>query len=255
MPTVTTQELVDRAKAVSDMRDNFVTPTQWLYWATQERLALDLLLARSGWPLQLSTYTISGSWLPNIDNDGDSTIELTNGVYRIADNQNVMAIVAVHQVRNNSYRRLKMSSAVDFSPTSRSTGDAMTYRVTWTGDVMGLEFWPQIRSGDSYLVTFLLHPLKLVYSGAVAGVSEVSVSYPMGWEERIVLGMARRALIKEESDTRAIDSEIALWESRIEEAAWGRVLSEAPSVRNSDITVYGWTDRYSIPPYSSWLFV
>ncbi len=245
MPSVTTADLVSRASAASDMRDNFVTPTQWMYWATQERLALDLFLARSGWPLPFTTQaiTVTGS---------------EGGAYNVAPSTGVMAIVAVHQTKDQRTRLLKHQNVVDFltrTPgySGSPTGNALYYRASWSGDTLVLGLYPEPTAGETYLVTYIPHPAKLVLSSP--GTNEAtSVAYPMGWEERIVLGMARRALIKEESSTSSIDSEIALWESRIEEAAWGRVLADTPSVRNSDQLIYGWKDKYELPPYGFWVF-
>ncbi len=249
MPTTSTTDLVARASAAADMRDNFVTPTQWMYWATQERLALDLFLARSGWPLPFSTLTITVAG----SEGGDYDVDPTSGV---------MAIVAVHQVKNQRTRLLKHQNVVDFltrTPgyTGSPQGNALYYRANWSGDSLVLNMYPEPQSGETYLVTYLAHPAKLSLDASEDPEDNEadSVAYPMGWEERIVLGMARRALIKEESDTRAIDTEIALWESRIEEAAWGRVIADTPSVRNTDQLIYGWSDRYELPPYSHWAFV
>lgn len=363
MPTVTVSELVDRAKAAADMRDNFVTPKQWEYWASQERLALDLFLARSGWPLALETLDIT---ITGLEEDNAYLVNPAGGV---------MAIVCVHQMNNNAdqFRLVRHQNSANFSPDSRPMGNPVEYRVIWSADALALSFYPRPKVGDKFLVTYLPHPFRLnisdpsIYAttpvggltalnkpffatalaaGAIGNNIEVKltnvnaapgvttgsaqlivdssaevnvqflggdslgaplatpttwaqiyaaydgsafirvdhtntgstnadnfddftsggidavtlaratqVTYPMGWEERIVLGMARRALIKEESETRAIDSEIALWESRIEESAWSRVLSESPTVRNSDMTNYAWTDRYSVPPYTYWFFV
>jgi hypothetical protein len=202
MPSVTTADLVSRASAASDMRDNFVTPTQWMYWATQERLALDLFLARSGWPLPYATQTITVT-----GSEG--------GVYNVNPSTGVMAIVAVHQVKDQRTRLLKHQNAVDFLSkvpgyTGSPRGNSVFYRVNWSGDNLTLGLYPEPISGETYLVTYIPHPAKLVL--ASPGTNEAtSVAYPMGWEERIVLGMARRALIKEESSTSSIDSEIALW--------------------------------------------
>ena len=247
MPTVTVSTLIDRAKAAADMRDNFVTPTQWTTWATQERLALDLFLARSGWTLPLTDFdiTVTGS------EAGSFTVNPTGGV---------MAIVCVYQYDSaGRVRMLENQDAVTFlrrtpgysgSPRGHST----YYRVTWSGDNLTLNLYPEPNTGETYRVVYIAHPKKLVVSSPGTW-EETSVSYPMGWEERIVLGMARRALIKEESSTTAIDSEIGMWESRIEEACWNRVLSTSPSVRNTDQLHYGWTDRFSVPPFTLWTWV
>lgn len=229
------------------MRDNFVTPAQWMYWASQERLALDLFLARSGWPLALSEFniTVTGS---------------EAGVFSVNPTNGVMAIVAVHQYDSRGVRLLRLKDSVSFlhqtvGNTSNPKGYSTTYRVLWTGDNLTLNLYPEPANAETYKVTYLAHPLRLTLDSSPSAGYANSVAYPMGWEERIVLGMARRALMKEESDTRAVDQEVALWESRIEEMAWNRVLSESPQVRNSDGVVYGWTDRYSLPPYSSWSWV
>lgn len=241
MPVTTVSDLIDRAKAVSDMRDNFVTPTQWLAWASQERLALDLFLARSGWTLPFAEFniTITGS---------------EGGVYNVNPTGGVMAIVCVLQYDSNGrVRPLEHENAVEFNRTAKS-GSAAFYRTSWSGDNLVLNLWPTPQVGETYRVVYIPHPKKLVLSSPGAW-EEISVAYPMGWEERIILGMARRALIKEESSTSSVDSEIALWDQRIEEAAWSRVLSSAPTVRNTDPTHYAWTDRYSFPPFGLWTWI
>lgn len=247
MPTTTVADLVDRAKAVSDMRDNFVTPTQWLYWASQERLALDLFLARSGWPLNMEDFdiTVTGA------EAGDYAVNPTGGV---------MAIVCVYQYDSSGrIRLLENQDAVSFlkrAPgyTGSPSGNANYYRAIVSGDGLVLNLYPEPKAGETYRVVYIPHPKKLVLSSPGAW-EETSVTYPMGWEERIVLGMARRALIKEESETRSVDQEIALWDSRIEEACWSRTLASSPSVRNVDLLHYGWVDRLSIPPLTYWTWV
>lgn len=359
MPTVTVQNLIDRAKATADMRDNFVTPSQWTQWATQERYALDLFLARSGWTLPLSDFdiTVTGS---------------EAGSFPVNPNGGVMAIVCVYEYNSQGrMRMLRPNDAMGFlkqvpGATGNPTGDSRSYRVQWTGDNLVLNLFPEPTAGETYRVVYIAHPRKLVLSltatdpeipatyasgtvledgmdiaatyrvagtvgngktitfvgdldtGTTTGLwvdgenavyhyniapnfptfatfaadaagsaywnitgnsghiqldrvltasggaelipaeaeawESTSVAYPMGWEERIVLGMARRALIKEESDTRGVDSEIQLWDARIEEACWNRVLTNSPTVRNTDDLYYGWTDRYSIPPVGLWLW-
>lgn len=247
MPTTTVTTLIDRAKATADMRDNFVTPTQWTTWATQERLALDLFLARAGWTIPLSdlTITVTGS---------------EAGAYNVNPTGGVMAIVCVYQYDTSGrIRMLEHQDSVSFLKrvpgyTGSPRGNGAYYRVQNSADNLILNIYPEPNTGETYKVVYVAHPKKLVI--ATPGTwEEASVSYPMGWEERIVLGMARRGLIKEESDTKAVDQEIALWESRIEDACWNRVLADAPAVRNSDAGHYGWTDRYSMPPFGMWAWV
>lgn len=246
MPVTTVTDLIDRAKATSDMRDNFVTPAQWVAWASQERLALDLFLARSGWTLPFTDFniTVTGS------EGGNYVVNPTGGV---------MAIVCVLQYDTSGrVRPLEAQNSVDFLKRipgyTGSSGYASTYRVSWSGDNLTLNMFPEPKAGETYKVVYIPHPKKLAISSPGSW-EETSVSYPMGWEERIVLGMARRALIKEESSTSDVDSEIGLWDSRIEEACWNRVLSNSPSVRNVDTTHYGWTDRYNFPPFGLWTWV
>lgn len=247
MPTTTVSSLIDRAKATSDMRDNFVTPAQWVAWGSQERLALDLFLARSGWALTLSDFniTVTGS---------------EAGAYGVNPTGGVMAIVCVYQYDTSGrIKMLERQDAVTYlrrvpGYSGSPAGHGTYYRVLNSGDNLTLNIYPEPSAGETYRVVYLAHPKKLAVSSPGTW-EEISVTYPMGWEERIVLGMARRALMKEESSTQAVDQEISLWESRIEEACWNRVLADAPSVRNSDFIHYGWTDRYSLPPFGLWTWV
>jgi hypothetical protein len=66
--------------------------------------------------------------------------------------------------------------------------------------------------------------------------------------------MARRALVKEESDTTDIRRLMLEADSTIEEAVSDRVLSEAPAIRNVDSTRRGWGSRLAYPPFSDWWF-
>jgi hypothetical protein len=244
MPTVTLQKLLDRAKATSDMRDNFVTPTQWVDWANQERQSLDLFLARSGWVDPL----VEGTTLTN--SAGTYTLTLASGV------PGIMAIIGIWETTANSVRRLAHEDAVSFyrqtvGNTTNPSGHAKYYRLIRSGDTVKFNFYPEPNlASETYVVAYL--PLAQPLSLTAGTGLDTSVSYPMGWEERIVLGMARRALIKEESSTSAVDSEIKLWESRIEEACWSKNMSEVPAIRNVDRVEYGWVDRIDFPPPYTW---
>lgn len=342
MPSYTGQELIARAMAAADMHDNFVTPATWLQWASLERYALELFMARAGWPIDylaqlrtvyggetgefpledpllavadLTSYwntagidTVIGrtalggstdhiiTFVPD-STPGDEYLDAgptpsfhydpgttTTAVFEaqvaaspyftvvsIASNQaaffsngddptpptvivplispslDVMAIVCVHQVVDNELRRLKYSDTVTFlrqlpnSP-AHSSSDLTVYRIKRNLDGIIFNFFPDPASGVQFLATYIPMPARLL-------ATTDTVSYPMGWEERIVLGMARRALAKEEADTTEIRGQIREIEQQIEELAWNKVMSESPSVRNVD------TQPVELPARESWIWV
>lgn len=240
MPTVTTAELVARAKAISDMHDNFVTPEEWMYWATQERLSLDYLMARSGWIQNVTEVTVT-----------------TNGAGNYDLGLIPLAVLCVHESSSQGLRRLRYNNAVDFKRQNQGstlvTGAAVEYclKLNLQNEDAGLiiNFFPEPPSG-SYVVSIIPGNLPLSLTPILG--YERSVLYPQGWEERIVLGMARRALIKEESDVSNVSRLIASVEAEIERAVWNMVTSEAPIIRNGDAQHYGWDRDIYYPPSVQW---
>lgn len=240
MPTITTAELIERAKAAADLHDSFVTNRQWMYWASQERMALDLFIARHGWTQNFETETIT-------------VAGTESGAFTLS--ANVMAIVAVHQVTSTGARRLEFKDPASWlivTPGGTQRGQAMYYRAKRSSDTVVLNFYPEPLTGETYLVTYLPHPARLTLDAAPATGYANSVSYPMGWEDRIVLGMARRALDKEESDSSPLQRQIAEMNQNIEELCWDRVMSDGPSIINTDVERRGWVDRLSYPPPVGW---
>lgn len=243
MPTITTQTLINRARAISDMHDGFITDSEWMAWATQERLALDLFIARSGWTQNFSTLTITvtGS---------------ESGVFTLSSP--VLAIVSVHEKNAaGMVRPVEFNNVVDFyrqiDGSTQNTGHPKYYRVKTSGDTVSINFWPTPVASYAFVVTYIPHPntLDLIFGTNI----DANVTYPMGWEERIVLGMAKRALIKEESDFSAIQRLIQEIESQIEELCFAKVLSDTPSIRNIDLERRGWTDRLLFPPWQQWAWI
>jgi hypothetical protein len=129
------------------------------------------------------------------------------------------------------------------------TGDAKYYYAVMAdlADGMVIDLYPKPTTG-TYRALYL-------EGRTPASALSTSVSWPLGWEERIVLGLARRALVKEESDTRKIEQMMAEQDAIIEEFCWSRALSEAPRVRNMDYRDRGWVDSMSYGSYESWLWV
>lgn len=246
MPTISTTELVNRAKAAADMHDSFITPAQWMFWASQERMSLDHLLARSGWALDFETTTIT------VAGTESGAFTLSDGVSPIS----VMAIVAVHEYGSAGTRLLTYSDTVSFlhqlPGSAITTGHPSKYRIRRNEDELVFNFFPNPTTGLTFAVTYVPHPLKLSLDANLADEYTDYVTYPMGWEERIVLGMARRALEKEDSDSSSVIRQMQRVDSEIEELCWARVMSATPTIRNVDAATRGWGADMIYPPPLSW---
>lgn len=237
----TVQSLIDRAKAAADMHDDFVTESQWLAWVNVEHRAFLYFLARSGYILRVASTDIVANG---------------QGEYVLVDEP--LAIIGVwEQTSDGRMRPLRYNNLIEGT---RQMGDgagpdrgaAKEFVVTWEGEddpsaAFRVNFWPEPDSG-TYVVKLISAPVTLTIGS--------SVNYPGGWEERIVLRLARRAILKEEGDVRGIDTEIAIVESWVQEAVWNQNLSQAPTVRNVDKLERGWVSQPTwLPPVREWVFV
>lgn len=241
----TASEIIRRAMALSDMHDNFVTEDEWLSWLNQEHYALKLFLARHGWqlPFDTTTATINADgWTLATDGGSATQVDKTTlGHYVFTPTEaDIMALVCVHQVVSGTVRLLKYTDNVSFLKqnigATLASGHATEYRCRMYGNEIHMDFFPAPATGETYLITFIHVPTPLT-------ATTQSVALPMGWEERLVLGMARRALIKEESDAGKLEQMIREMDSQIEQLCWNRVMSESPKVRNAD---------YEPPPWQYW---
>lgn len=225
MATVTVTEIIARAAAAADMEDNFVTATQWLYWCNVENRALAVKLARLGIPYKENDESISCT--------GASQYSITEP----------LAVLGVYYVESDaSYRRLKMTNSVQQQGApNRLVGSPESFHVLRnTGNQITFRFYPNPASG-TILVKVIDQPAALT-SGS-------SVSYPLNWEERIVLGMAQRALAKEETYNPMISAQIKEIDDHIEESGYNYMAADAPVIRNvrydnarvfDDSARYGW---------------
>lgn len=233
MPSFTAQSLIDRAAAIADIEDNFVSPGQWLTWLSVERSAQALAAARGGWTLnQVSTQTTPAT----------DTWTLTG---------DFLALIGVWEV--DSSGRTRPLIAEDFQSNFRQTvggpitGPATRFSITDAGGVVTVHFFPRPTSGT--------------YMAALVGTTPAfatvldTITLPAGLEERLVLGMARRALIKEESDVTDISKLIALEDQRLEEFVWARIISSVAKVRNVDHVERGWGSDLTYPPPTDWVWL
>lgn len=239
MPSMTLQSIIDRAAAIADMDGDFVTPQTWVDWYNVEARALALFIARSGW-----VYNMTESQ----DNSSDYTITVPD---------EPLAILGVYEVRDGYYRPLLPQTQAEFTrqdpDNSPVTGDAQFYCATMAdlGDDLTISLYPLPTSG-TYRALFY----RNVADATVADLELADTAqWPLGFEERIVLGMAKRALIREESDTRAVERLIAEQEQRIEEFCWNRLAADAPMIRNTDKVKRGWYPTMQFGRYESWYWL
>lgn len=228
MASVTLQTLIERAKAASDVQDDFVTPTQWIRWANVERLKLENTLVRAGYLLRENTITVTATGATS---------------YTFAE---PMAVIAAYELdSSNRYRRLRPADMIDGAghvDENVSQGPALTYRCIQVNDgTVAVQFWPNPQSG-TYKFTVVTYPVEMT---AVTD----TVNYPPGFEERIVLGMARRALAKEETVNPVLERHMGEVDQFIEEVAWSRQFAAHQQVRNVDRVERGWGwSKYPVVP-------
>lgn len=217
MPTVQLTELITRAALAADMHDNFAT-NAWVYWANVEDKALRVRLAQCSFPTEFAEVTIAAN--PN-------TLD-----YNLNE---PLAIVSVNYLRaDGSLKKLfhipmadrRWKTPLDFGePTHFSC-----YTHQNVPNIIILNFYPKFSSGSVIVDTVPL-PQKLSLTPA-AGESS-SVSLPLGFEERIVLGMAQRALAKEETINPALERQIAKADEHIDNACFRRLIGENATVRET----------------------
>jgi hypothetical protein len=189
------------------MQDNFVTTTQWLAWLNYERQALEIFLNRTGWVTNLrTTQLISDNGSYTVAGDGYAL----TGV--------VMAVAGVYQYDQGTFRRLTLRPSVDvMSDSTEQQGTPYHYSLEQDGDDTVIRLHPRPDSGTFYAV-WLPSPAAVT---SMTG----SMTYPLGFEEWLVLKLARRALVKEESDTSSVDKLIREIEQTVEELCWSRALA------------------------------
>jgi hypothetical protein len=243
VPVFTIQTLVDRAAAIADMHDEFVKPSEWLSWYNTERRALQLFLARHGASSQNLQFTSS------------------TGTDLIAVTGEILAVVGVWElVVGRPMRQLKVVNFADnfFQFDSSFIGAG---QVKGRSQIVSIE---DNNTSSTSTTNFRLYPQDLTGSYIIvtsqapqtATAMSDSTSLPMGLEELIVLKMAKRALIKEESDIANVKELIREQESIVEEYAWSRSLAQSPSVRNVDALQRGWSiDGVGLPHPDAWTWI
>jgi hypothetical protein len=224
MATVTATEIIARAQAAADMTDNFITETQWLYWLNVENRALAVMLARLNFPWRQEDQIVSCN--------GSLEYTLSEplavlGAFYLEDDGRLRRLELMHP----SQRRV---AAVGISGKPAQ----WSIRRQVSGSNIYVTFYPAPSSGSVY-VQCIMPPATVTVGG--------SVYYPLNWEERIVLGMARRALAKEETVNPVLEDMIKDIEVHIESSAFDQLMLDAPVIRN--------TRKDNLRDYEGWIFL
>lgn len=243
MPVFTVQSVINRAAALADMHDTFVQPETWLSWFNTERMALQLFKARHGAVAQNIAFdSVTGADKYPLSTGGVTQFIALVGVWELTSSQRLRPLRFVPYA-DNLWQDVAgpitgPSNTVSIEDTNNDGADVATF----------LRFFPRDPTG-TYLIAYIKAPTALTDPGQ-------SFSEPVGLEERIVLGMARRALIKEESDTSAVEKLIREHDQIVEEYVWSRSFAQAPGVRNVDYVQRGWMsmDTFVPPSIDSWVW-
>ena len=209
----TIQQLIDRARVQADMDDiSFIADSMVVSWANTAVRRLDLKLARSGYV-----------------NAPTRTTTVVTG----ADAYNFPAplcVVAVHFVSTDGKRLLRIRPThigTDYPvlATRKTTSDAP---VSWYAEIkpadgtLDIRFSPNPTSG-SFIVTTIAERATLVAADTVI--------YPSGIEEWIVLNLAKRMIMREEGDYRAVSELIKEADVMIDELGMSRQQIDPPEWR------------------------
>ena len=186
------------------------SPT-WLYWFNVEyaRVYRELL-----------THGLIG---PNYTDYGITA----DGSDSYAIDVDVLAIASVHEdLGDGSVRYLAplQPSAGRLAGHATTTGIATRWSARGIGGVVSIELRPVPTSG-SFVV-------RLVEDAGNLTVSD-SIELAAGMVDRVVLGMARRALIKEGSSSSALDAQLRAAEEDMVFMSASRTLGAAPGARKA----------------------
>lgn len=223
------------------MDGNFVKPREWTSWFNTEARALDTFMLRAGYTGQQPQAAAN-----------------TPGDYTGISTGDALVVIGAYELKDGRYRKLKYTSPVDFFRydllgDTQPTGTAARYSVLRQDDSYSVKLDPLPTSG-TYVV--------LYYSSNSVSLDDTTDTLPnqpyiwtFGAEERIVLGMAKRALVKENSDTSQIDDLILAEERRLEELIWSMNFSDGARVRNVDRDDRGWSDSPHLGTWESWIWL
>jgi hypothetical protein len=202
--TFTWAELIDRARTYVDddheEQQGWISPERWLQLAQVEYERLYRNWVRMG--VFTPAHTVTTFTGP------------TTSLER------VLAIVGVGEYLGVGVGRRWLEPGEQ--PDDDATGHALEWYATGSADTLAVTVYPS--SEQTFEVRYIQYNARTTDSTD-------TVDLPFGGDERLVLGLARRALIKESAASRRIDQEILDADAELNMTAWGRRDREAPKMR------------------------
>lgn len=190
--------------AGNEDEDRFVTNAEIDRWANMAVRELFGLLVRHGMHPAETLHELTA--------DGSTSYTLP---------ANTWAILTVHSVGDSGYRYRLRRHSPRFVPNPTVTGDAQTYRVIGRRT---LQLYPLPSSGD-YEVRYAAIPATLEDD-------DDELDGVLGWEEYVIVWVARRILLKEGSDVRDLNDTLLDLKMRIQDEAQAYEMTEGAVVQN-----------------------
>lgn len=147
--------------------------------------------------------------------ESTSTITSTGATTPYLIAADLFAVLNVYRVENGQRIRLPRHD-LRHRPSTTNLGYAQSYRVVGAR----IQFSPWPSSGQTYEVTYVPIP------GALEEDTDI-VDGVLGWEEYLVIDVALKLAIKEETDTRVLEAERARMLARIQEEAASVEMTES----------------------------
>jgi len=237
--TFTWQQLIDRAKVylAEDHEEDsgWIAPDKWLILANVEYAELYKRWVRQGF---VSPPTIDTTFAaPTV------TVPGTLAVIGVAEDM-------------GSYMRVLTPAQSGFgrspfwrSPTEQAQGLALYWSAASASDRVAIQLDPPV--AGNYVVRTI--PTVLYATDATA-----TLDVPYGTDERIVLGIARRAHLKDSTASAALERLIQLHDAETALSAFGKIDGDGPRVRRvrpSAQRVSRMRGSLSMIPRGGWLYL
>lgn len=229
----TWREIVERARLYLDddhhEKQGWIVDSKWLALAKVEYQQLYRRWIRNGLvrPEPITTAVPSGQYYVTLPLDTDIEV----------GRPGVLAIIGVAENMNSYFRVLRPTQrdrgayAPWVAPEQIQTGKSTGWTAMGISDSIKVELSPR-DTGNPYFVRWIpLPPLPTSL--------DQQIDLPFGCDERLVLGLARRAHLKDSGSSQLLERLIQEADAEITFAATGRLDQQAPRVRRIKHNPFG----------------